>query len=294
MKLILGTVQFGLPYGIANQVGQVSLAEGTSILQLATACGIDTLDTAIAYGESEQRLGQIGVKGWQIVSKLPPIPDGTAQPIRWVETEVASSLQNLNVSSLYGLLLHRPSQLLEQNGDQIYHGLQEVKKAGIVKKIGVSIYDPVELEILCGRFQFDLVQAPFNIIDHRLIETGWMRRLAEHGIELHVRSVFLQGLLLMKSLDRPQKFNRWSTLFSRWDKWIQEIGLTPQEACLRYVHSFPQISKIVVGVDSANQLQELSAATQGVLPEVPSGLFSTDSDLLNPANWNKLVLDTST
>ena len=112
MKLVLGTVQFGLPYGIANQVGQVSLAEGTSILQLATACGIDTLDTAIAYGESEQRLGQIGVKGWQIVSKLPPIPDGTAQPIRWVETEVASSLQNLNVSSLYGLLLHRPLQLL--------------------------------------------------------------------------------------------------------------------------------------------------------------------------------------
>lgn len=293
MKLVLGTVQFGLPYGIANQVGQVSLAEGTSILQLATACGIDTLDTAIAYGESEQRLGQIGVKGWQIVSKLPPIPDGTAQPIRWVETEVASSLQNLNVSSLYGLLLHRPLQLLEQNGDQIYHGLQEVKKAGIVKKIGVSIYDPEELEILCDRFQFDLVQAPFNIIDHRLIETGWMRRLAEHGIELHVRSVFLQGLLLMKSLDRPHKFNRWSTLFSRWDKWIQEVGLTPQEACLRYVHSFPQISKIVVGVDSANQLQELSAATQGVLPEVPSGLFSTDSDLLNPANWNKLVLDTS-
>jgi len=293
LKLVLGTVQFGLPYGIANQVGQVSLAEGTSILQLATACGIYTLDTAIAYGESEQRLGQIGVKGWQIVSKLPPIPDGTAQPIRWVETEVASSLQNLNVSSLYGLLLHRPLQLLEQNGDQIYHGLQEVKKAGIVKKIGVSIYDPEELEILCDRFQFDLVQAPFNIIDHRLIETGWMRRLAEHGIELHVRSVFLQGLLLMKSLDRPHKFNRWSTLFSRWDKWIQEVGLTPQEACLRYVHSFPQISKIVVGVDSANQLQELSAATQGVLPEVPSGLFSTDSDLLNPANWNKLVLDTS-
>ena len=293
MKLALGTVQFGLPYGIANQIGQVSLAEGASILQLATACGIDTLDTAIAYGESEQRLGQIGLKDWQIVSKLPPIPDGTAQPSQWVESAVTSSLRSLNVSSLYGLLLHRPSQLLEQKGDQIYLGLQEVKKAGVVKKIGVSIYDPVELDILCDRFQFDLVQAPFNIIDHRLIETGWMSRLAEHGIELHVRSVFLQGLLLMNSLDRPQQFNRWSTLFSRWEEWIQEVGLTPQEACLRYALSFPQISKIVVGVDSADQLQELSAATQGILQEVPSGLFSTDSDLLNPANWNKLVLDTS-
>lgn len=285
MKLALGTAQFGLPYGVANQLGQVSLSEGRGILHFAKDCGIDTLDTAIAYGESQQLLGQIGVKGWQIVTKLPAIPDGVTQPIRWVETAVAESLKTLNVNSLHGLLLHRPMQLLEDNGGQIYYALHEVKRAGIVKKIGVSIYDPLELDLLFDRFEFELVQAPFNIIDHRMIETGWMNRLSERGIELHVRSVFLQGLLLMKSADRPQKFSRWSRLFSRLDEWIQESNLTPQEACLRYALSFPQISKIVVGVDSAKQLQELSAATQGILPEVPEGIFSNDSDLLNPANW---------
>lgn len=289
MKLALGTVQFGLPYGIANQVGQVTRHEGKAILQLAADNGINTLDTAIAYGESEQRLGEIGIQGWQIISKLPAIPDDCTNISQWVAETVRGSLQRLNVKSLYGLLLHHPQQLMEKNGEDLYRALQQLKHDGLIQKIGISIYDPSELNILFDRFQLDLVQAPFNILDHRLIDTGWMNRLAAQGTELHVRSVLLQGLLLMSPTDRPKKFARWDRLWSDWDNWLSINRLTPLQACLCYALSFPQISKVIIGVDSLGQLNEILRAIQSQAPEIPVAIKTDDLDLLNPARWGTLT-----
>jgi aryl-alcohol dehydrogenase-like predicted oxidoreductase len=288
LKLALGTVQFGLPYGIANQYGQVSPLEAKAIIQLATANGIDTIDTANTYGDSEVRLGQIGVQGWQIVSKLPEIPDDV-QPLSWIEDAIRATLHRLQIRSLYGVLLHRPMQLLGCRGEQIYQSLRQMRRSGLVEKIGVSLYDPADLDALCNHFQFDLVQVPFNILDRRLIDTGWLNRLTESGTEVHVRSIFLQGLLLMKSSDREEKFSRWSSHWYQWDGWLKDIGLSPLEACLRYALSFPQISKVIVGVDSARQLQQIIEASVGSLPDVPPDLSSIDVNLLNPANWAALT-----
>ncbi|MFA6051875.1 MAG: aldo/keto reductase [Methylobacter sp.] len=289
MKLALGTVQFGLPYGIANQAGQISLHEGKAMLQLAADNGIDTLDTAIVYGESEQRLGEIGIQGWQIISKLPAIPDDCTDILHWVAEAVDGSLQRLNVNSLYGLLLHRPQQLMEKNGDELYHALQQLKQDGLVQKIGVSIYDPSELDAICGRFQLDLVQAPFNPIDRRLIDTGWLSRLAEQGTELHVRSIFLQGLLLMSPSNRPEKFDRWAPLWSKWHEWLKDANLAPLQACLRYALSFPEISRVIIGVDNQNQLIEIIHAAEGSALHVPEEFKTDDLDLINPACWAALA-----
>ena len=173
-RLALGTVQFGLPYGIANHAGQIPKEDGTGILDIAAENGIDTIDTAIAYGESEKRLGEIGVRSWQIISKLPVIPEDCPDILQWVTEAVGGSMQRLKVNKLYGLLLHRPEQLLKKNGDSLFGILQSLKEDGVVDKIGVSIYDPSELDTLCTRFQFDIVQAPFNILDRRLIDSGWL------------------------------------------------------------------------------------------------------------------------
>lgn len=288
-RLALGTVQFGLPYGIANQAGQVTHDKGKAILQLAAGNGINTLDTAIAYGASEQRLGEIGIQDWQIVSKLPAIPDDRADTRQWVAEAVDGSLQRLNINRLYGLLLHRPQQLLEKNGDHLYRTLQQLKQDGLVQKIGISIYDPSDLDAICGRFQLDLVQAPFNILDRRLIDTDWLSRLEEQGTELHVRSVFLQGLLLMSSTNRPKKFARWDQLWSDWGIWLTINRLTPLQACLLYALSFPQVSKVIVGVDNQRQLKEILVASVGALPKIPVGLRTSDLDLINPANWAALT-----
>ncbi len=289
MKLALGTVQFGQPYGIANQAGQVSLHEGKAMLQLAADNGIDTLDTAIAYGESEQRLGEIGIQGWQVVSKLPIIPNDCTDTLQWVTEAVNGSLQRLNVNSLYGLLLHRPQQLMEKNGDKLCCALQQLKQEGLVQKIGISIYDPSELDVLCNHYQFDLVQAPFNIMDCRLIDTGWLSRLAEQGMELHVRSAFLQGLLLMAPSDRPSKFDRWAPLWSKWHEWLKDVNLTPLEACIRYALSFSEISRVIVGADNQNQLKQIIHATKGSLPQIPDVFKADAPDLINPARWAALT-----
>lgn len=288
MTLALGTVQFGLAYGIANKQGQVSLNEAKAILELARAGGIDTLDTAMVYGDSEQRLGAIGIEGWQVVSKLPPVPEGCEGIAQWVMRSVQNSLNRMKAEKLHALLLHRPQQLLEENGDQLYRALLLLKQDGLIEKIGVSIYAPSELDELCRRYDFDLVQAPFNIMDRRLVDTGWMCRLNERKIELHVRSAFLQGLLLMNPGHRPKKFDRWASLWTKYDSWLRQTGLTPLQACLGFSLSFLEISKVIVGVDSRNQMKEILEVTNALVPSIPAVLATDDLDLIDPTRWDEL------
>ena len=285
MKLALGTVQFGQNYGIANQAGQVSPAETKAILELATTHRINMLDTATSYGDSELRLGAIGIPNWQVVSKLPAVPDGCADIASWVTDSAHASLRRLSLQSHYGLLLHRPQQLLDADGDQIFLALQNLKSMGLVQKIGVSIYDPAELDALCPRFEFDMVQAPFNLLDRRMINSGWMNRLANSGTELHVRSIFLQGLLLMPPSERPSKFNRWQKLWSAYSEWLRSDEITPLQACVRYSLSFAEITKVIVGVDAAHQLREIVEAAGGSIPVLPGTLQVQDCDLINPSRW---------
>jgi aryl-alcohol dehydrogenase-like predicted oxidoreductase len=284
-KLALGTVQFGIPYGVANQRGQIGFEEAKEILITAKSAGIDTLDTAIAYGNSEQRLGEIGVSSWKVVSKLPAIPVGTTDIYSWVEQSLYNSLQRLQTSQLYGLLLHRPQQLLGSEGQAIYQSLNLMKEQGFVHKIGISIYNPTELESLFNEFSWDLIQAPFNVFDRTLEKSGWLSQLKQLGVEIHVRSVFLQGLLLMNPLIRPAYFNRWKPLWQTWENWLADNRLTPLQGCLGCVLSNPDIDRVVVGVDSLVQLQEIIAATteQYLIP--PNNLFYDDPDLINPAQW---------
>ena len=288
MKLALGTAQFGLPYGIANRAGQVALDDAAAIVRRARAAGINMLDTAIAYGDSEQRLGSIGVRDWAIVSKLPPVPDACGNIVEWVSASVEKSLERLAVDRLYGLLLHSPGQLAEERGGELYRALSAVKDAGLVGKIGVSIYAASELDALVPRFPLDIVQAPFNVVDARLLESGWLARLAAARVEVHVRSVFLQGLLVMPPDARPSKFARWSGLLRAYDAWLERTGTTPLQACLRYVLGVPQIDKVIVGVETVSQLQELIDASAGGSVDAPAHLRCDDLDLVNPARWAAL------
>jgi aryl-alcohol dehydrogenase-like predicted oxidoreductase len=286
-KIALGTAQFGLTYGIANTNGQVSPEATASILSLAKQRGINTLDTAIAYGDSEKVLGDIGMSGWQIVSKLPALPDTVVNVAAWVQAQVSGSLQRLKVIRLHALLLHKPGQLLEARGTELYRALVAQQERGAVEKIGISIYESSELEHLMTRMRFDLVQAPFNVLDARMVDSGWMERLAAIGCELHVRSVFLQGLLLMSSESRPRQFDRWQPLWTIWDDWVRDSGLTPLQACLRYALSTSGIGKLVLGIETTVQLEQILIAAKGDLPPVPKSLKICDPKLLNPAFWSK-------
>ena len=286
-RLALGTVQFGMSYGIANRQGKIDFVSATEILEYACASGIDTLDTAITYGDSEQCLGAIGVKPWKVISKLPKIPEATPDILNWVKQEVHDSLTRLQLPKLYGLLLHHPEQLLNIEGKNLYNALILLKEENLVDKIGISIYSPNELEMLLDQFNFDLVQCPFSILDRNLVESKWLYRLKELGVEIHVRSIFLQGLLLMSTQNRPDKFNRWQTLWEQWDEWLKSTNISALEACLNYVLSFPEISKVVIGVDSLSQLREILNIRETNL-QFPGFLSCNDLDLIYPSNWKKL------
>jgi aryl-alcohol dehydrogenase-like predicted oxidoreductase len=191
----------------------------------------------------------------------------------------------LRTNRLYGLLLHRPLELLGPNGAALHSALERLKNDGLVQKTGVSVYDPSELAELSESFRFDLVQAPLSLMDRRLVDSGWLQRLAELGTELHVRSIFLQGLLLMSPLERPKSFDRWPDLWGEYDDWLVTTGLTRLQACVRYPLSFPDISKVVIGVDNADQLHDIVSASRGPVPEIRNEFRTDEPELLNPARW---------
>ena len=288
MKLALGTVQFGIHYGVANSGGQVSETEAEAILKQARLLGIDMLDTAIAYGKSEEILGKFAQNDQNIVTKLSAVPETERNVKNWIFGQFEGSLERLRVSRIYGLLLHRPDQLLGPNGAAIYDALAELKARESVQKIGVSIYSPDELEPLLERYALDLVQATLSILDRRILETGWAGRLNKNGIELHTRSAFLQGLLLMPKDTRPAKFERWKTIWDEWERWLADTGLSPLQACLRFAVQQPLVDRVVIGVDSTAQLLEIVGAVDGIIKQMPRFEDFSDTRLINPATWNQL------
>jgi hypothetical protein len=288
VKLALGTAQFGMSYGIANTGGQVLPSEVKLMLQQASASDIDILDTAIVYGESEMRLGQIGIENFKVVTKLPAVPKAHLDIKEWVKFEFEGSLSRLGVSNVYGLLLHRSDELLGPSGRELYKALNLLKQRGLVKKIGVSIYSPNELQLLKTDFNFDLVQAPFNIIDQRLFNSGWMQRLKNDGVEIHTRSAFLQGLLLMKEADIPSKFSPWKYLWKQWHDWLSENNVSALQGALTFALSFPEIDRVVVGADSHHQLMEIINAANNLLNNDLPNLVCADENLINPTNWPQL------
>lgn len=288
-RLALGTVQFGLSYGIANQTGQADEATAMTMLDLAAKAGIDTLDTAIAYGSSETTLGRIGVQSFNIITKLPPTKEGEKLEKAWVIDNLQKSLLRLQVSQVHGLLLHRSELLLEPAGLILYEALQELKDEGLVKKIGISAYNPNEVTKITKHYKIDLIQMPFNLLDQRLLQSGCLDKLKSEGVEVHVRSAFLQGLLLMQKQYRPEKFSKWSAIWTQWHDWLDSNKVSALRACLSYPLAFPEIDRIVVGADSVLQLQEIIEASNHPIPLVDlPNLVCHDEALINPSHWSQL------
>jgi aryl-alcohol dehydrogenase-like predicted oxidoreductase len=284
-RLAIGTVQFGLRYGVANSAGQVTTAAAAEILETAFAAGIDLLDTAVAYGSSEACLGAIGVSRWRVITKLPSLPQGTTNVATWARAEVRGSLERLRLERVDGLLLHRPADLLGPLGSQYRRVLHDLKSEGYIGAAGVSIYDPSELDALWPSWRPDIVQAPYNVLDRRLGSSGWLEKLTAQGVRVHVRSVFLQGLLLMGADSRPEWFSRWSGLLDRWLTWCVANDCSPLAAALAFAQGHPGVECCVVGVDSVAQLRDIFAANATECPPVPGELVSEDRDLIEPGRW---------
>ena len=297
MKIALGTVQFGLPYGIANCSGQTSRKAAARILDRARAAGATLLDTAIGYGEAEVVLGQIGAAraGWQIITKLPRLPvDLAPRDVGpWSRSLVEGALERLDADHLEGVLLHRPDDLIGHCGVALAEAVHDLRRRGLTKATGLSIYGPDDLDrvladgLSATSIPIDIVQSPTNVLDRRLEISGWARRLSEAGTRLHLRSAFLQGLLLLPPLGLPAHFDHALPDLHRWHDWLAINGVDALAGALRFVLSRDYAECAVLGMDSVHQLEQLLVAAQADCPIAPDELSSTNLNLLDPREWTK-------
>ena len=279
-RLVLGTVQFGLDYGIANTSGQVSFDNVKRILRIALDHGVDTLDTAAAYGESEAVLGralrELGIADrMKVVSKVRPLPPGV-EPEAFIRAGVDKSRRNLGIDLLPLVLLHH-----EEDSPQL-EIMRRLVKEGVIGGCGISIdsssHPPEAAEA-------EALQLPCNVLDHRF--DALIRKRAAAGRHTFFRSAYLQGLLLMPEAQiRPEL-----TGVIPWRRKLAEFGLPLKELCLRYLLSQPGETGVLFGVDTPEQLREnLALAARGPLDD---GLFHRVSaavpllseELIRPSRW---------
>ena len=286
-RLVLGTVQFGLNYGIANTHGKPSDDQVADILSAAYNSGIRILDTAASYGESEQVLGRVLkrlglLQEMCLVSKIPPIPPdmSCAEGEAMIDASLERSLKNLGVPSLYAILFHR-----EENLDYL-PVLRKWQEKGAVRFVGTSVDGVLPL----GIGDCDAVQIPSNVLDRRFLS---LIKATDRKARVFVRSVYLQGLLLMPEERIPEHLRVVLPIRQALTALAEAAGMTLSELCMRYLLSFPGVEGVLTGVDTVEQLEmNVALAERGALPEdllkaVMAAVPDLAENIIRPSMWNK-------
>lgn len=286
-KIGIGTAQWGMRYGVSNESGQTSPNEVQNILNYAQKVGIKLIDTAPVYGVSEQVLGNQDLSGFNVVTKIPALemnrPDGISAGT--VQEIFEKSLDSLNVSSIYGLLMHSPGDLFSIGGQHILQALDKLKDAGMVQRIGISIYNAEEIKAILDIFKPDIIQLPVSVFDQRLIVDGTIDWLSSLGIEIHARSVFLQGLLVMSPDKIPDYFEPWKHLLLNWHQTCKLNQVLPYEAALSFVCSLKNIDHVIIGIESSFQLAQLIANSASLTYKDLERFAVLEQNLVNPTLW---------
>lgn len=296
--LMLGTVQFGLPYGIANTHGQPSYETARDILACAFDGGVRCLDTAPGYGESEAVLGramaELGIADrMTVVSKTPHLADGQslADVERFLEDHLRESLQRLQLEQLPVLLVHR-----EENAAYL-PAVQRMKDKGLVGHIGVSTMTPAMTARLIADGEVEAIQIPTNMLDQRFRRMGLLGMARDKRIALFIRSIYLQGLIVMPEADILPELAEVIPVRRRLAALAEEAGMAISELAMRYVMALEGVTCTIVGVETLQQMQEniaifargpldsaLCAAIEAAVPDLPE-------HIIVPFHWSKRMPD---
>jgi aryl-alcohol dehydrogenase-like predicted oxidoreductase len=289
-RICLGSAQFGSAYGVSNRSGPPCEAEVAAVLQQAASAGIGYLDTAANYGGAESLIGRHLPSGHKlrIVTKLPPVPEekvGRGQARAWIDA-IEGSIDRMRVDQVYAVLVHHAVDLAKPGSENLVEALYEARSRGLTQRVGASIYDAAEIALVRSRFRMNVIQLPLNVLDRRLAASGELAKLRVEGVEIHARSIFLQGLLLMDPDSLPGYFaslrGPLAEMHQSWDR----RGMSPLAACLAFALR-QDVDVVVVGVNRVAELAEIVAAVEG-LDMVFSDFGSAptvDPMYLNPARW---------
>jgi aryl-alcohol dehydrogenase-like predicted oxidoreductase len=284
MDLALGTVQFGMLYGVAGGKSLPTNDEVRAILELAYERGITMLDTAPAYGDIEARLGSLcGNLDFKIVSKIPALPKGldALRAAQWAVESARSSRARLG-HRLYALLFHRAEDLLDAQGNAVFEAIATWATAENVF-IGASGYEAPIVRSLIESKRISIAQLPGNALDQRI--GAVLERLNKPKPELHLRSAFLQGLLLLPFDEAVRLVPAAFVALQQWHQWLRLRGMTALQGALSVVKAFEDVRTCVVGIDNIDQLSELLDAWREAQPIRAGELASYDPQSIDPRMW---------
>mgnify|MGYP001203140882 CR=1 FL=1 len=279
-KIILGTAHFGMKYGINKR--ELELNEIKKILKFAQNNNIKYLDTALSYKNAMIKLSKVNLKNWRIISKIPSKPKFLKDISEWIEKIIYKTCNDLNINKIDTLLIHDEKNILDRNdGKKIFAKLRYYKDKGLIENIGCSIYTPQKVKHVLNDYDFDIIQCPYNIFDKRLVRSGLLKMIEKKKIKLHLRSIFLQGLLLKKN-NFPKNF-RTTRPIKKLSSWLNNNNYRNISACLAVLNEI-KFDKLVVGVDNVAQIKDILINSKSNI-KVPVFKINDKSKLIHPRKW---------
>lgn len=279
-KFSLGTAQFGMNYGVNNKFGKVKIHNIKKIIQYSKKIGIRSIDTATTYGNAEKILGNIGVKNFKVTTKLPYIPDNK---ITLIDRIVKNSLSNLKIKKLNCLLIHS-SKNLEKKTNLIIKKMKNLKFKGLVKNIGISVTNTKDIYRVLKKFDVDVIQIPYNILDRRLERKSLINLINKKKIKVQSRSIFLQGLLFKKYSEIPFKIKNRSKHLKKIKNFLSQNNNKKLDQMINFVYKNNLPYNHIIGVDNLKQLNEISKIQTSNYLKFRS-IASNDENLINPSLW---------
>lgn len=296
-KLCLGMVQFGMDYGINNKRGKPSKENAFYMLDLAIDSGIKKLDTAFAYGNAEELLGEYFTKkrnlqNVEVITKLRPniLDFESGSPQKIVREALCKSLDRMCVSNVDGFLLHTPEYIYNED---ILDGLEKVKKEGLTNHIGISIYEIKDGVEAIKTGMIDYIQLPYSVLDQRGMKEGFLKMAKSNGVQVYCRSAFLQGLVMMEPEKIPDYMNKSKEYVNVFDNICKKYEVDKVTALLHFVIDNEYIDYLVFGVDTQEQLiEDIKYAQASDLPkefyyEIETKLGEVEKSIIFPSLWKK-------
>lgn len=293
MKIGIGTAQLGMRYGIANKSSKITLNNFEKILNYSLKKKILLIDTANAYGNSENKIGRLFSKNkkfkkFKVITKINGLRKFNNKNIYSKTLELINlSINKINVKNLEGVLLHDINDLKSSKSERIIEALNKIKKKGLIKKLGISAYDINDVIKYINKFNFDFIQFPLNIFDQRILDNQILKKLKDKKVEIHIRSIFLQGLLLIPENNLPNNFKK-NIYLKKWYKFLFKHRISALEACADFIKSNKVYSKAIIGFDNSKQFFDFLKyfCNKKKLNLSYKDLSVNNLKIINPSKWN--------
>jgi len=284
-NISLGSAQFGSKYGVTNKIN-LKFDEVKNILNYAYRKNIRNIDSAFNYGNAEIKLGRFGVKKWKVSSKFPKIPN-SFDPEEWIKKCLSITLKRLKINNLETLFIHDTAQLKSFSYcKKIFLFMENLKKKGLIKKIGISIYSPEIINKIVNDFEIDVIQSPVNIFDQRIFEKKIQSSIKKNNISLELRSIFLQGLLLEEPNKIPKKFVDFYSYFKKIDNISKNSCISKIRVALSVLKN-KKFNKLIIGVNSKKELKEILNEFKISNIRIPKIKIKNKNFLINPYLWHQ-------